>query len=379
MSLPPASDRPVGLCFKTGSFSLVNDHLETTLPRYLPEYDLCWVEVLNILRRRPALHLLALVETVARYGRLMAKIKCPPRPFIPRSSAFIKALHSWMKRDELFGRVEFTFQTQSVFRASRPDLPHFVYTDHTYLANLRYPKPKPLMPSSELWKEEEKALYREAAVNFTSSEFSALSLVEDYGIPRERVSCVFSGVNMPFPAGLDPSRRKGLRIVFVGVDWERKGGPDLVEAFQRVAPEFPDAELHIVGCRPAVNLPRVVIHGRVPSEEVITHLEAASLFAMPSRVEPAAVALVEASAYGLPVVSTAVGGNTERVLDGETGFLAEAGNISQLADALRKLLGDAALRERLGLRGREYALQHFTWPAVCDKIAQRIRETVENV
>ncbi len=373
---PPASERPVGLCFKTGSFSLVNDHLEAALPAALPEYDLCWIEVLQILRRRPALHLLAVTEAVSRYGSLMVKMKCPPRPFVPRTSGFIKALRSWMKRDELFPRVAFTFQTQSVFRASRPGLPHFVYTDHTYLANLRYPQPKPLMPSSDLWKAEEKALYQDASVNFTSSEFAALSLVEDYGLPRDRVSCVFSGFNMPFPATLDPARRQGLRIVFVGVDWERKGGPELVEAFQRIAPDFPDAELHLVGCRPSVSAPRIHIHGRVAPEEVVKHLESASIFCMPSRVEPAAAALVEASAYGLPVVSTYAGGNAERVLHGKTGLLVEAGNSHQLADALRRLLADASLREEMGRQGRAFALQHFTWPAVCEKLAQRLRTSL---
>jgi glycosyltransferase involved in cell wall biosynthesis len=367
------SERPVGLCFKTGSFSLVNDHLEAALPAALPEYDLCWIEVLQILRRRPALHLLAVTEAVSRYGSLMMKMKCPPRPFVPRTSGFIKALRSWMKRDELFPRVAFTFQTQSVFRAARPGLPHFVYTDHTYLANLRYPQPKPLMPSSDLWKAEEEALYQDATVNFTSSEFAARSLVEDYGIPQERVSCVFSGVNLPFPAVLDPARRPGLRIVFVGVDWERKGGPDLLEAFHLVSPEFPEAELHIVGCSPSAKGSRIHIHGRIPPEAVVSHLESASIFCMPSRVEPAAVALVEASAYGLPVVSTAVGGNVERVVNGKTGLLVEPGNIAQLADALRKLLADAALREELGRQGRDFALQHFTWPAVCGKLAQRLR------
>ncbi len=103
------------------------------------------------------------------------------------------------------------------------------------------------------------------------------------------------------------------------------------------------------------------------------HLAQADIFLMPSRSEPSAVAVVEAAAYGLPVVSTSVGANAERVLEGESGFLVPPRTPDALAGALRKLLSDAALRQRFGEKGRDLVKEHFLWETVAEKIARRIR------
>jgi len=362
------------LCFKTGSFSLVNDVLRDVLPPALPEFQVRWIDVVDdVLRRRPALHALAVAEATARYARTMLALKLPPLAFLPRTRAFAAALRDWTSRNLSAERTACTFQTQSLFDASRPGLRHFVYTDHTYLANLRYPQPKPLLPTSAAWRQIERGLYQRATVNFTTSTFAGRSIIEDYGVPAARVACVFSGINIP-PPGEASLRRSGPeKIIFVGVDWERKGGPELAAAFAEIAGEFPSAELHIIGCRPALDAPRVRIHGRIPASGIPAHLADADIFCMPSRVEPSAVALVEAAACGLPVIATDVGGNAERMIPGTTGLLVEAGAVRQLADALRTLLGNRTLREQMGRAGRAFALETFTWPAVAEKMASRMR------
>ncbi len=362
------------LCFKTGSFSLVNDVLRDALPQALPEHRLRWIDVVDdVLRRRPALHALAVTEAVARYARTMLALRLPPLAFLPRTQAFATALRDWTDRNVSADHAVCTFQTQSLFDASRRGLPHFVYTDHTYLANLRYPQPKPLLPTSAAWQQIERGLYRHAAVNFTTSTFAGQSIVEDYGVPADRVECVFSGINIPPPSEAPLRRGDPAKIIFVGVDWERKGGPELAAAFAEIAGEFPAVELHIIGCRPAVDAPRVRIHGRIPAAEIPAHLAEADIFCMPSRVEPSAVALVEAAACGLPVIATDVGGNAERMIAGTTGLLVGAGAATQLADALRTLLRNRPLREQMGRAGSAFAMETFTWPAVAAKMASRMR------
>lgn len=97
-------------------------------------------------------------------------------------------------------------------------------------------------------------------------------------------------------------------------------------------------------------------HARVPSL-----LQGFDVFVAMSRQESFGVAVAEASAAGLPVVASNVGGLPEVVVDGETGFLVQSGDAEALAGCLDRLLADEALRDRMGAAGREFVARHFDW------------------
>jgi glycosyltransferase involved in cell wall biosynthesis len=88
-------------------------------------------------------------------------------------------------------------------------------------------------------------------------------------------------------------------------------------------------------------------------------LAAADVFVLSSRSEGLPLSILEAMAAGLPVVATNVGGVPELVVEGETGFLVPPGDPQALAVALERLLGDSALRRRLGAAGRRRAEERF--------------------
>ena len=127
----------------------------------------------------------------------------------------------------------FSFQMQSLFDASIDGLPHFIYTDHTHLTNLQYPgfDRKKLFPNSII--DLEKQIYDNATLVFTRSTNVAKSVVEDYGCPAEKVICVYAGSNTKANAIENNQNYTNKNILFVGIDWERKGGPNLIEAFKR--------------------------------------------------------------------------------------------------------------------------------------------------
>jgi glycosyltransferase involved in cell wall biosynthesis len=216
-------------------------------------------------------------------------------------------------------------------------------------------------------------LYARANCNFAASRFAALSIREDYDVPAERVECVLSGSNVA-PAEGGDGPRSGRVILFVGVDWERKGGLELLAAFRAVRARVADAELWIVGCSPRVAEPGVKVMGRISPADVAECYRKADVFCVPSRVEPAGAVFSEAASHGLPVVATRVGGIPDRVEDGVTGFLCEP---SEIAERLERLLGDPALRRSFGGAGRALAHERFTWTAVCGKMAERMRKEVE--
>jgi glycosyltransferase involved in cell wall biosynthesis len=184
----------------------------------------------------------------------------------------------------------------------------------------------------------------------TWSEWALQGLVAAYGVPAEKITVIAPGVSVadwarpaPRPAGAGP-----LRILFVGADFARKGGPTLLEAFRALGRA--DVELHLV-TRQALPPERgVVVHtGMAPnSPELRALFHRCDIFCLPTLGDCLPMALAEAGAAGLPLVATAVGAIPELVRHGETGLLLAPGDAGALAAALRQLLDEPALRRRLG-------------------------------
>jgi glycosyltransferase involved in cell wall biosynthesis len=99
--------------------------------------------------------------------------------------------------------------------------------------------------------------------------------------------------------------------------------------------------------------------GFVPPAEMGGYIQRAAVVACPSRREGYGVSARQAQAFGRPVVASRVGGLVEAVVDGETGLLVAPGDITGLRAALERLLGDAALRRRMGAAARARAEERF--------------------
>ncbi|MFI5348027.1 MAG: glycosyltransferase family 4 protein [Elusimicrobiota bacterium] len=111
---------------------------------------------------------------------------------------------------------------------------------------------------------------------------------------------------------------------------------------------------------------RVRFMGQVEPARVWSLLRAARVFVLPSRHESFGMAALEAMACGKPVVASRCGGLAEFVTDRNSGILVPPRDIASLREALLKLLGDAALRRRLGAAARRDA-QEYTWDRVADR------------
>lgn len=362
-----------GLYVTAGGFSLVNESLKKALFGAMPDVEWsCFDAASDAFRKSPSRKLISQCLALIQFAPIIARHRIPPRDLMVRLPYFQRCLSEALS--SAVKNCDFTLQTQSLFDARVEGIPNFLYTDHTYLANRRYKPPRAAWPASRAWREMEASLYQQARVCFTSSQFAADSIVEDYGVSRERVEVVCSGCNTDLPASVARPERPPRRILFVGVEWERKGGPVLLEALSEVQKRFPDATLDVVGCRPPVFAEGVSIHGRVERSLVSSFMQKADLFCLPSLADPSAAALTEASAFGLPVVATRVGGTPERVLDERTGILVEPFDAKGLAAALCRLMDNGHLAREMGARGRELVLREFTWAAVAEKVAKRIRE-----
>jgi glycosyltransferase involved in cell wall biosynthesis len=116
-----------------------------------------------------------------------------------------------------------------------------------------------------------------------------------------------------------------------------------------------------------VLLPHVHLTGRVSDELLHALYARADVFVHATHFEGSSLVTLEAMTHGLPVVATRAGGIPDKVLDGETGFLVEPGDVSVLADALRGIVAAPSAARAMGARGRQRALERFAWPALIDR------------
>ncbi|HEX8771178.1 MAG TPA: glycosyltransferase family 4 protein [Acidimicrobiales bacterium] len=195
----------------------------------------------------------------------------------------------------------------------------------------------------------------EAADLITSTSTWAISTLHDgHQIPFDRVALI-----PPFLKELPPSARRPkqaaqapaptLRMVFVGNDWRRKGGPRLLRWHQQ---RWADrAELHVFSAdaRPSGDFHNFVWHGSVPNEELLQHwLPQMDLFVLPTHSDMSPWAVIEAASAGLPVVTSSIGGLAETVIDGATGYVVQVDDDDGFVRVVERLLADPVLRSQMG-------------------------------
>ncbi|RMH01019.1 MAG: glycosyltransferase family 1 protein [Chloroflexi bacterium] len=352
-----------------------NQIMASVLQASFPEMQVDVVDVIDLLRSHKSVLAGNLWPLIREYGvDILTGRKSWSRFFLVTSYMF-RQIRRLLRQYLATEQYLFTFQMQSLFDASLPGVPHFVYTDHTVLANLWYPQiDLRRVLYSPAWIRLEREIYKHAQLIFVRSANVRRSVIEQYDVLPDKVICVYAGSNVPITAVSSSPPYHKKHILFVGMDWVRKGGPDLVAAFRQVLVHHPDARLTIVGCRPAVDVPNCRVVGRVPLHAMRQFYQDASIFCMPTRLEPFGVVFAEALTYGLPIVATRVGAVPDMVRDGENGYLVEPGDVSALAAALDRLLADGERRRLFGERAREYA-QRYSW----ERVGQEIRRCIEPV
>jgi len=193
-------------------------------------------------------------------------------------------------------------------------------------------------------------------------------LVETLGIPQSIVTVIHNAVPLPAPAAPRNADAR-CRIVALGQLGQRKGTPELLDALATTALGELDWDAVIAGNgtvevsrerAAALKLTdRVQIPGWVDGATVAHLLAGADIFVLPSHNEGLPVAILEAMAAGLPVVTTPVGAIPELVIAQETGLLVPAGSAEALAAALAELVRNREMRLRFGKNARERIEQQF--------------------
>ncbi len=249
-------------------------------------------------------------------------------------------------------------------------VPHVVHTFHGHVFHGYF---GPLGTHATIWAE--RLLARLSDRVLAVSDEVAHDLVRRYRIAsEERVTVVPIGLPLG-AAAASPGERSAARralgidpgapvAAFVGRLVPVKEPDVALRAWERVLRERPDAVLLVAGGGPLLARLRGSGVAGVRflgwCESVAEVFAAADVVLLTSRNEGTPVALIEGAAAGRPAVSTRAGGVPSVVLDGETGLLADIGDAEALAAALLRLLGDDALRQRMGAAARAHVVARWS-------------------
>ena len=197
------------------------------------------------------------------------------------------------------------------------------------------------------------------------------------------------------PNGVDlsmvPERTTNVprRVITVGTLKPRKCMDRTLEAFARVAADYPDATLTIVGMgemetqlrAQAASLgvaDRVELTGGIPHEEVLRRMAESDLFVLPSWGEGYGIVYIEAMAAGCIAVGARGEGIEDTITDGQNGFLVPAGDIEETRRVMRAVFEDRAAYAALRERGRQDA-RALTWEKNAERTEQVYREMLGRV
>ena len=234
---------------------------------------------------------------------------------------------------------------------------------------------------SEIWNSKYEDMFRNSNRCIVLSKSIRDMVVARTG-REDNVQVVYN----PSPSGVvvSKSEERHKMILFAATLYREKGYLDLIEAFALIAPKYPDWKLVLAGngsqeqgLGKAMQLRvgnRVEFIGWVRGEEKDRVFRSSSIFCLPSYAEGFPMAVLDAWAYGVPVVTTPVGGVPDIVVDGENGLLFNPGDVDTLANKLSMLIESEELRSKIGEESLNLANTTFNANTIASELAKIYRE-----
>lgn len=247
----------------------------------------------------------------------------------------------------------------------------------------------------------ERACLKAADRILVLSEFSREQLLKYHRVPASRIALVPGGVDtdrfIPLPAPQRRAIRKGLEVpeeaflLLTVRNLERRMGlENLLQAMASVVAQRPDLYLIVGGAGPLENElhslashlglePYVRFEGFIPEAKLPEYYQAADLFLLPTRcLEGFGLVTVEALACGTPVVGTPLGGTVEILSGLDPDLLCKGPEPEEIAEKVLQFLSRSE-EDLQGLRGRcrQFALAHYDWDPVVEKVAAQMEALVD--
>ncbi len=234
----------------------------------------------------------------------------------------------------------------------------------------------------------DKKAFEKTAHCMLASEWNKDSAVNDYGIDANKISVIPCGANLdtiPSIADLNLNASGQCRLLFLGVEWDRKGGDIAVETFRLLKQRGIDPHLHIIGCVPPHDLSaekKITIIPFLDKNDPVQFQQLEQIFfqtdllLLPTRAECAGIVFCESSAYGIPSITTNTGGVSTYVKDGINGYAFPPDAPAELyAKKIEQLVSDPQAMQDMKRSSRKYYEEILNW----DTWGQRFKEIAEQL
>ena len=231
----------------------------------------------------------------------------------------------------------------------------------------------------------EAAAIANSAYTTVSSPWAAASVRDHYCKPEALVRSLSWGCNMAHVSRDDvaPPPREGdpCRLLFIGLDWERKGGDIVLETAAILHDRGFACHFDLVGAVPdvAVSAPNVTLHGLlkksdpVQFDKLLGLLRGASILYLPTRQDCTPMVFAEANALGVPALASDVGGVSGVITHGENGLLLSGdATAADFADSIITLWGDRPRYLAMRKTARAAYDERLNWSAWAKGIAEMI-------
>lgn len=230
--------------------------------------------------------------------------------------------------------------------------------------------------------EYQKNIFDDCAGIFPRTEYAAKSVYEDYAIPKGKITVAGAGSNHNITPHSHASY-DNKNILFIGVQFERKGGPLILEAFKKVRQKIPQATLTIIGGELDIDELGVEVVGRIYKDQddglnkILEYYSKASLFCIMSTIEPFGIVVLEAQNSFVPCIVPKRFAFTETVKDGVTGVHLVDETADGLSKVMVELLNDPVKLERMGEAAHKFVQSEWTWDRAAERIEKRILQDLE--
>jgi glycosyltransferase involved in cell wall biosynthesis len=342
------------------------------------------------------------LHTRYRYGQLRARWTCSRLS----DAYFARTLRRAVDNNSRNGGYDAVVTIDTL---ADPGVPFFVYFDISWdaiIASAESARAYAELDGLKLSvmnyeRDRQQELYNRATGIIAMSNWFARSLVEQSGVPREKIYVAHPGLsagrvikptrrddNLPHKtdgvkASMPDTPRR--RLLFVGrqntnYDFYRKGGDLVVDALKILRSDYDNKiTLTVVGVNswplPGTPPPGVRLLGSMPPDQVSELYDSHDLFVMPSRMEPFGIVFVEALAHGIPCVARDAYAMPEVITPGVSGALITKDDPHELAATIATVLADDRLYESCRVRASQMA-SYFSWDRTGRDVARIVGEAI---
>lgn len=260
-----------------------------------------------------------------------------------------------------------------------PHIPCISYHDGNVAKMMTSPFfDKTLIPYAQRAFDWERGVYKNLKYILTMSEYLRQSMIHDFNANAFKVRNIGVGVNFDIPEEhkLDSIQKNPSDIIFVGREFERKGGNAILAALKIVQQKHPNTKLHIIGPKtnPAPEMPGIVHHGflhknkKEDAELFFQILSRCSIGVFPTLFDAFGIPVLEMMSYKIPCIATNILAMPEMIIPNKTGYLVNVNDGEKIAEHINFYIENPNVRANHGKQARALMSARYTWTSVVSQI-----------